>query len=276
MTPLRRFAYLALLVAWLGILAGPAAALDLEYPPRPEPRGFFADEADLIPDEVEARMRRDLDALLTDMAIPIVVVTIRAMAEYGADDLRIETYARLLFDHWGIGHEKVIVKGAGWGRSEERSWNKGILVLVSRLDRKARIELGADYRHSKDALCDRIMQDYMVPAFKRGDFPAGIEAGVRALEQMARGEVIEPPPRPLWHYGLALAFVALMAASAASLAKSGASGWAWVFWGIVFSVLGWVLWTILTSPARSSSGGSFGGGSFGGGFSGGGGATGSW
>ncbi|MCA9180314.1 MAG: hypothetical protein KDA51_02655, partial [Planctomycetales bacterium] len=58
-----------------------------------------------------------------------------------------------------------------------------------------------------------------------------------------------------------------------SLVRNGSSGWAWVFWGVVFAILGTILYQVLTSRGSS---GSFGGGSFGGGSSGGGGATGSW
>ena len=133
------------------------------------------------------------------------------------------------------------MKGAGWGREEQLSWNKGILLLVSVNDRKARIELGADYRHTKDALCNRIMQGHIIPFFKRGDFAGGIRAGVNALEEMARGEQISAPPRPLWHYLVVVAAVILFIWTVTSLVQSGASGWAWIFWGVVFSIGGAIL-----------------------------------
>ena len=60
-----------------------------------------------------------------------------------------------------------------------------------------------------------------------------------------------------------------------SLIRRGSSGWAWLFWGIIFGIVGMMLYHVLTSSARGGSGG-FSGGSFGGGFSGGGGASGSW
>jgi uncharacterized protein len=146
-------------------------------------------------------------------------------------------------------------------------------LLVSEQDRKARIELGADWGHTKDALCARIMQEHIIASFKRGDFSTGIRAGVEALSAMAREVEIPSPPRPMWHYLAVAAAVGLAIFTAVSLARRGASGWAWLFWGVVFSIIGFVLYTALRS--RGGSGG-FGGGSFGGGFSGGGGATGSW
>ena len=56
--------------------------------------------------------------------------------------MSIETYARILYDEWGIGHKRITVKGPGVGRSADIPWNKGILLLVAVDDRKARIELG--------------------------------------------------------------------------------------------------------------------------------------
>ena len=242
------------------------------FPEKPGPREFIVDKADLLSASQESSLKSELDKLLTDKAIPIVVVTITSMRVYDAQALTIEQYARQLYDHWGIGHQRVRVVGSGIGRHQDIDWNKGILLLVSMRDRKARIELGAGFGHTKDYLCRRIMRDNIIALFKRGDFPGGIESGVRALVQMARGEKISAPPRPWWHYGLVVLFFVLLVWTAISLQQSGSSGWAWLFWGIVFSILGAVLWSMLTHRSR----GGFSGGSFGGGFSGGGGATGSW
>jgi len=65
----------------------------------------------------------------------IIVVTINSMAQHGGEGMRIETFATLLFDQWQIGHAKL----------GGQDWNTGILLLVSRDDRKARIELGAGW-----------------------------------------------------------------------------------------------------------------------------------
>lgn len=245
----------------------------LEYPPKPKEREFISDMAGLLPASDADAIRSSLDKLLTEKAIPIIIVTIESLAKYNASGMRIEMYARMLFDAWGIGHEKIKMKGRGMGRTSELSWNKGILLLVSLSDRKVRIELGADFGREKDMLCSDIMQTHIVPYFKRDDYAGGIKAGVTALEQMARGEEIKSPPRPLWHYVLAAVAVGLAIFTFTSLIKRGSSGWAWLFWGIAFSIIGMMLFRMLMS--RGGSGG-FGGGSFGGGFSGGGGASGSW
>ncbi len=243
--------------AFLALHAALVSAQSLTYPPRPGPREFIADEAGLIKPSDEMRIKAICDKLLTEKGVPIVVVTIGSLSDYGAAGWDIRVYAQNLFNTWGIGYEK---------------WNYGILLLVSEGDRKARIELGAGWEHRKDAQCRRIMNDLVIPYFKAGDYSQGILAGVRGLDAMARGLKIPSRPRPWWHYAAILGFFGLLAFTVVSLIRRGSSGWAWLFWGVVFSVLGYLLYSALTSSSR----GGFKGGSFGGGFSGGGGATGSW
>ena len=241
----------------------PANALELTVD-RPGDREFVRDLANMIDPADEDRIRQICDRLLTDKATPIIVVTIESMAKHGGSDLRIETFATLLFDQWQVGLKKL-------GNQE---WNTGILLLVSRDDRKARIELGAGWGRTEDALCQQIMDGHIIPQFKQGQFSAGIAAGVEALDKMGRKLELPTVPRPWTHYALILVFISLAIFTVVSLARRGASGWAWIFWGVVFSVVGMILYRMLTNSGGS--GGGYSGGSFGGGSSGGGGATGSW
>lgn len=231
---------------------------------RPGDREFIVDRAGLIEAADGEQIRTLCDTLLTDQAIPLIVVTVESMAQYGPPGIQIETFARLLFDQWGIGY-----KGDG-----DQSWNRGILLVVSAQDRKARIELGADWGHEFDPVCQKIMNEQIVFHFKQGQYSQGIMAGVESLDHMARGIALPTRPRPWWHYGLVVGFIGLAIFTVVSLIRRGASGWAWLFWGAVFALLGFILYQALTNSGRGSGG--FSGGSFGGGFSGGGGATGSW
>lgn len=232
---------------------------------RPGEREFVRDLANLITEADEQHIKQLCDKLLTEKATPILVVTIEAMYQYGGEGMRIETFATLLFNQWGIGHEKI----------NGQNWNTGILLLVSKNDRKARIELGAGWGHREDQLCQQIMDDYIIPKFKAGNFSEGIVAGVEALDKMARKLELPTIPRPWWHYALIVLFIGLAIFTIVSMIRRGSNGWAWLFWVAVFAIIGTLLYHLLTSRGNSSGGG-FSGGSFGGGFSGGGGATGSW
>jgi uncharacterized protein len=231
---------------------------------RPGDREFVLDKANLISDADKQQIKQLADKLLTDKAAPMIVVTIESMAQHGGAGLRIETFARLLFDQWGIGPARL----------GDTQWNYGMLLLVSKQDRLARIELGAGWKREKDAVAEKIMNELIIPRFKSGDFSGGIVAGVEGLDKMARDLELPTRPRPTSHYVVGAVFFGLMVFTIISLIRRGSSGWAWLMWAAVFGVVGMILYQMATS--RSSGGGGFSGGSFGGGSSGGGGATGSW
>jgi uncharacterized protein len=234
----------------------------------PGPREFILDNAELLSPEQKDKLKKLCDKLLTDKATPINIVTIDSMAEYGGAGMRIETFATLLFNQWQLGVAEI----------DGKAWNTGILLLVSRNDRRARIELGAHWRRDQDALAQKIMNEQIVPHFKEGDYAAGIMAGVESLDKMARGlELPKVPPKPLTtkHYVIGAIAIGLVAFTIFSLIRRGASGWAWLFWGVVFAAIGTILYQMANSRG-SGSGGGYSGGSYGGGFSGGGGASGSW
>mgnify|MGYP001281127546 FL=1 len=239
--------------------------INLEPPAEGE---FVLDKARIIDEATKHQINEICAALLREKATPIIVVTIESMAAYGGAGLRIETFAMLLFNQWGIGLPEV----------NGQVWNTGMLLLVAVGDRKARIELGAGWKRDHDQAAQKIMDELIVPRFREGDYSAGILAGVQGLNNMARGLAIPTAPRPWWHYALMVGVVALAIFTVVSLIRNGSSGWAWLFWGAVLSILGYLLYQLLTSQGGRSGGhgGGYSGGSFGGGFSGGGGATGSW
>jgi uncharacterized protein len=265
------------LMLGISLLGGTATSLHAADPDNlhinlepPAQRAFVLDKAGLLKPEAVEQIRKLADKLLTDKAAPIVVVTINSMAEHGPAGVRIETFARLLFDQWQIGPAKL----------GETNWNYGILLLVSKNDRKARIELGAGWRRDKDQQAQQIMDTLIIPHFKQGDFSGGIVDGVEALDKMARDLQLPQAPRQPPSRGsmiIMLIFVGLAIFTIVSLIRRGSSGWAWLMWAAVFGVIGMVLYNMATSSSSSGGSGGFSGGSFGGGgFSGGGGASGSW
>jgi uncharacterized protein len=232
----------------IGLAAAPTL-LTQTFPTQPGPRDFILDEANLINPQDGQQVKALCDQLLSEERIPIVVVTIPSLAAYDAAD--IENYARALFDNWGIG---------------SRRRNLGILLLVSLGDRKARIELGAEWAHAQDETARMVMEKIIIPNFKKGDYSTGILQGVQALETMARGQTVKVP-RPWYQPWLTLGLFALGIVVAISLIRNGKKGWGWALLAVLFAILVFVL----VAAARSGGGGSFGGGSGGGG-----GATGSW
>lgn len=237
----------AALILIAAAVGADAQTIDLEPP---GDRDFILDRAGMIRPADAESIRVICDQLLTEQVIPIIVVTVESMARYGGQGMSIETFAYELFNQWEIGYESV----------NDTAWNRGVLLLVSRDDRKARIELGATWGRDADPYCQQIMDEQIIPNFKDGQFSAGILAGVVALDKLSRNE---PLPK-------------------AQKSSSSGGGFFSGLMGILLYplILIAALFKMLFGGGRGRSGaysgGSFGGGSFGGGFSGGGGATGSW
>lgn len=191
-----RFLQLGLfIVAAVAGFAARAQQINLDPPGE---REFILDLANQVDADDEEAIRSECDALLSETGSPLIVVTIEAMSRFSGDSsMRIESFATKLFNQWGIGHAAI----------EGRPHNRGMLLLVSRDDRKARIELGAGWSAAINAQAEWIMDGTIIPRFKRGEFSEGIKAGVLALAAMARGPAAQmspddpttagsPPPAP--------------------------------------------------------------------------------
>ncbi len=145
-----------------------AARSGLQLPPLPADRKFIQDYAYLIDsDKALAAIEAAQHEAFVHNDTPIMVVTIGSMARFGGEGYSIEKFARAWFNHWTIG-------------------SRGILLLVSRDDRKARIELGVDWGTRFDARAARIMDEDILPKFKKSDYSGGLADGVKALAAMAK------------------------------------------------------------------------------------------
>ena len=157
----------------------------LNTPAPPENDYPIADYAELLDEEQEKRLAEIQLKSYTEHDTPLVVVTIKRMSDYGPRDWSIERFGFTWFNKWGMAK-----KGP-----EGELINRAILLLVSVGDRKARIELGAEWGRAWDTHCSRIMNNAIVSRFKKGDFPGGIEAGVKELSKMAGMDPGQSPPR---------------------------------------------------------------------------------
>ncbi len=250
----QRFGFWLVAVFLLLVTAAPGPAQEGVTLPKKPPRAhFFVDDSGVIGSQEAIEIDRIAAELLKEEDVALIVVTISSLAAHNAAGWAIERYAKTLFDQWGIG---------------KRSRNYGMLLLVSPLDRRARIELGAGWSRSHDRDAEEIMTSLVVPQFKQSRYGEGILAGVRGLDAMARGLSLPAPERPWWRPLLMVGFFALGIGLVVSLFRSGRKGWGWA----LLAFLGVILFFVIRSSfANTGSGGSFGGG-----FSGGGGASGSW
>lgn len=246
------------------LISMPLVAVANDYAPYPEPgSGYVTDLADLLTAEEEERIEKWLWQVEVRTDVEIIVFTINSIKDYpGTDNSSIERFATALFDTYGIGNMPA---------------NDGVLLLIARNDRQARIELGAGYGRSRDRDARRIMDDVIIPQFKKGDYAAGITNGTRAIMKEFAGVRVGFPWHIVWLVVGAIASLLI----GISLMANGKKGWGYVFIGLAIVLLLAALYLFVQvlkqMPKSASSGWSSGGlGGFGGGFSGGGGATGGW
>ncbi len=142
----------------------PLAHAKAGYPPFLDPHVNNYGQT-LTPSDV-ASLRSTLKTFQAESGKQIVVVTVRSIKDYKTGDQTIESFATNLFNTWGIGN---------------RARNDGAMVLVASGDRTVRIELGRGYAASWDREMKIIIQEYMLPSFKQGQFSQGTVKGTQAL-----------------------------------------------------------------------------------------------
>jgi uncharacterized protein len=195
-------------------------------------------------------------------------------------DNDISDYANQLFRAWKLG---------------DKEQNNGILLLIAPNERKVRIEVGYGLEGTiTDGVSFLVIQQQIVPRFKAGDMPGGIEAGANALiqqlglpadqAQKVAQDANAQQARATKQGGgfplgalLPLAFIFLFVILPLMRRRGGRRG------GFGSGLGSVILWDALNSGGRGGgwgSGGGLGGGgggfSGGGGSSGGGGASGGW
>jgi uncharacterized protein len=217
-----------------------------------------------------ARIDRTIRALQQATGDVVVVATIETVAPFA--DIR--EYAVTQFEN----------NGRGIGEKEKHN---GLLVLLAVKDRKVWVEVGYGLEEFiTDGYAGETSRQFMAPAFRRGDYGGGLEAGVaRIVARIAQGRNVTlqgvpapaPAPKrrssgfPAWAIILVIILVLMIGSGRGGPTlrrRRFVGGWGGGGWS------GW------TSGIGSfgGGGGGFGGGfgGFGGGGSGGGGGGASW
>lgn len=135
------------------------ARADLQFP---ELSGRVVDSAQMIDAPVREALNQQLLAHEKATGEQIVVVTVANL-----QGTTIEDYGYQLGRHWGIG---------------QKDKNTGALLIVARDERKVRIEVGYGLEDRlTDAQSSLIINQLIVPQFKRDHVSSGISAGVDAM-----------------------------------------------------------------------------------------------
>ena len=199
----------------------------------------------------------------------------------------IEQYAVRVFEAWKPGREGV---------------DDGVLLLVAKDDRAVRIETGYGLEGAiPDAVANRVIQEYLVPKFRAGDYGGGIEDATAVLVKVIDGEPLPAPVSRnepagpsgggMWLPALFIAFVVAQVVRGvfarlprllrAPLVAATSGGVAWLVSSLVLAGVAGAAIGLLVGLAAFGGGGRWvrqgggggwgglGGGDFGGGFGGG-------
>ena len=225
--------------------------------------GWVTDLAGLLSSEQERALESLMESYKSGTTHEIALLTVPNLSGRALESYSLET-ARA----WGVGGQDA---------------NNGALLFVSRDDRVMRIEVGRGLEGNlTDSISGRIIRDVIAPEFKRGDYYAGLRAGIEAIHAAIGGD-----------YG------PIRNSRGGQAAAGGRAGCVAVLFNLFFGFFiitaiarsrrrrggtgGILPWLILSGMSGGRGGGGFGGGG-GGGFSGfgggggfsGGGASGGW
>ncbi len=153
-------AFVAVLVLASAAIAAP------KFPPL---TGRVVDDAHLLTPADKAAIEGELKALEEKSSDQLVVYTTNSLQGYPIED-----YGYQLGRAWGIG---------------QKGTNNGVILIVAPSEHKVRIEVGRGLEPQlTDLLTTLIIQNGILPAFRRGDFSGGIKAGVTDIKNAMLGD----------------------------------------------------------------------------------------
>ena len=147
-------------------LISASAGAEPKFPPL---TGRIVDNANLLTPADKASIEAELKALEDKSSDQVVVFTTNSLQGYPIED-----YGYQLGRAWGIG---------------QKGTNNGVLLIVAPTEHKVRIEVGRGLEPQlTDLLTKLIIQNTILPDFKRGEFSAGIKDGVRDIRDVLLGD----------------------------------------------------------------------------------------
>ncbi|MCD6551548.1 YgcG family protein [Thermotoga sp.] len=217
--------------------------------PKPTSHKYVNDYVGVLDSETVGKIVSVGKELEEKTTAQVVVVIVPSLSGF-----TVEEYANCLFREWGIGQKEK---------------NNGVLLLVAMNDRKLRIEVGYGLEGAiPDGKAGRILDEYVIPYFKEGEYDKGVYYGYLAIAKEVAKE-----------YGVELTETSELPERRTDI--SGLSIIIIVIAFIIFSsILGrggyWYRGPRFPGGFGGPRGGSGGSGGFGGGSSGGGGASRGW
>lgn len=133
-----------------------------ENPDSLTPLSYVNDYANILNPETTSSLNEKLSVFTKSTGNEISVVTINSL-----DNYTIEDFANKLFQKWGIG---------------KKNQDNGLLLLISKNDRKVRIEVGYGLEEKiTDGIAGDTIRNYITPSFKQNNYDLGVESSINQI-----------------------------------------------------------------------------------------------
>lgn len=157
-----RFLLMALLFVGAGLGRPAVAQTGADLPARPVPFTFVTDQGNLLSAADAKKLEGGLRSYAEKTGTQVVVVTVPTLGSRSVAD-----YGRALGTAWGVG---------------QRDKNNGLVVLIGAKEHKVTIQPGSGLASAiTPAVVSRVINQEMTPAFKQGNYFAGLRAGLNTL-----------------------------------------------------------------------------------------------
>lgn len=168
-----------------------AASYTVSSIPNPktnDANNFVSNPDGIISRQTVARLNEILQSLEADTKAEVAVVLVSSI---GNDDIK--DFATRLFEKWGVGKA-----GA----------DNGLLLLFVLDQRAITIETGYGLEGVfPDAIANRVLDENILPEFRKGDYDAGFVSGVERISSILRKEPVAVPEKTPVNYGVILPVV---------------------------------------------------------------------
>jgi uncharacterized protein len=135
----------------------------------PALKGYVNDYANMMSPETRSKIETELKAFEQSDSTQVIILTIPSL-----EGEVLEQFSIKVAEAWKVG---------------QKGKDNGAILLVSKEDRKTRIEVGRGLEGKlTDLMAGRIVNFVINPRFKRNDFDGGFIAATQALIDVTRGE----------------------------------------------------------------------------------------
>jgi uncharacterized protein len=173
MNKMKRKVLLSVFFTLILILTGLTCALSQDLPAKPVPLRLVNDFAGLLSSGEQNMLEHKLVAFDDSTSTQITIVIVKDLQGYDKAD-----YAQRLGEKWGIGRKQL---------------NNGVLILVKPKtpDSQGEVQIAPGYGLQgaiPDLTCAPIVDNDILPAFRRGDYYGGLNKATTTIMALARGE----------------------------------------------------------------------------------------